>query len=605
MRKILIILSFFMMIVIAGCSIKKTPTSTPTPETPTNPGVQENTYTVTWKNYDGTVLEVDENVKAGETPTYDGQTPTKVSDAQYSYNFDSWGPAVTPVSKDVIYTAVFSSTVNTYTAVWKNHDGTVLETDFNIPYGTVPTYDGETPIKESTSSNIFNFIGWDQEVVAITSDVVYIAKFDSSDVTYTVTWKNHDGTVLETDTEVAYGATPIYNGAKPLKENTDQFTYEFKGWTPSISDVTSNVIYTAQFTETINKYTIIWKNYDGTVLETDSNVPYGTIPTYDGATPTKTGEGNYYFVGWTPVVESVKSDVTYIAQFAEMNDEYDVEGVTPKLSSDGKSILYGLYPQTNIKDNTLISILTNLQSTSINGWYFYDGSFYCQKVAHIYNGESYNFDNGDKIVEGQTYWFKCEPIEWNIIKTEDGYYSLVSKYLLDAQAYYEQYSNRTIDGNTVYANNYEQSDIRKWLNDDFYNTAFILNNVFIQTTTIDNSSATTNADENQYASANTQDKVYLLSYKDYLSAEYGFEISNGISAKREAKTTDYARANGAWINKTNTHKNSGSYWTRSSTSEYYYCAWNVNSGGYLSQYAVDGQSHCVRPSISIYYLNLE
>ena len=34
-------------------------------------------FTVTWENYDGTVLETDENVEAGVTPTYDGATPKK------------------------------------------------------------------------------------------------------------------------------------------------------------------------------------------------------------------------------------------------------------------------------------------------------------------------------------------------------------------------------------------------------------------------------------------------------------------------------------------------------------------------------------------------
>ena len=42
-------------------------------------------YTVTWKNWDGTELEKDENVAYGETPQYNGTTPTRPSDAQYSY----------------------------------------------------------------------------------------------------------------------------------------------------------------------------------------------------------------------------------------------------------------------------------------------------------------------------------------------------------------------------------------------------------------------------------------------------------------------------------------------------------------------------------------
>ena len=46
-----------------------------------NPPVTENSYTITWKNWDGSVLETDTNVKEGTTPTYDGVTPTRPGDS--------------------------------------------------------------------------------------------------------------------------------------------------------------------------------------------------------------------------------------------------------------------------------------------------------------------------------------------------------------------------------------------------------------------------------------------------------------------------------------------------------------------------------------------
>ena len=65
---------------------------------------------------------------------------------------------------------------------------------------------------------------------------------------YTVTWKNHDGSVLKTDTGVSYNTTPSYNGATPTREEDEDFTYTFKGWSPTVSAVTGDTVYTAEFT---------------------------------------------------------------------------------------------------------------------------------------------------------------------------------------------------------------------------------------------------------------------------------------------------------------------------------------------------------------------
>ena len=67
------------------------------------------TYTVTWKNEDGTELEKDENVAEGTTPTYDGATPYKADDATNIYTFSGWDPQITAVTADVEYTAQFTA----------------------------------------------------------------------------------------------------------------------------------------------------------------------------------------------------------------------------------------------------------------------------------------------------------------------------------------------------------------------------------------------------------------------------------------------------------------------------------------------------------------
>ncbi len=129
-----------------------------------------------------------------------------------------------------------------------------------------------------------------------------------------------------------------------------------------------------------------------------------------------------------------------------------------------------------------------------------------------------------------------EPIEWIVLSNDGKELFVVSKYELDCQRYNTEYIDVT----------WEESSLRKWLNDDFYNTAFsVSDKKLIKTVEIknnDNPRARTNGGNN------TNDNVFLLSLEDVINTSYGFSRDyNEFEIVRRCAPTAYAAAQGALV----------------------------------------------------------
>ena len=190
-------------------------------------------------------------------------------------------------------------------------------------------------------------------------------------------------------------------------------------------------------------------------------------------------------------------------------------------------------------------------------------------------GETIEFGNYPQEEDGTE-----KPIEWIVMKKEGNQVLLLSKYVLDAKPYNEEVEEVT----------WETSDIRKWLNNEFYTTAFNkAEKAKIQTSLIKNE------DNSEYGTSggnDTEDKVFLLSEKE---AETLFSNDK----KRIAKATEYAEESGVYCNE----EKAAWWWLRSpghwsdGAAVVNRNGWVYRDGDYVSS-SVDG----VRPAL---HLNLQ
>lgn len=198
-----------------------------------------------------------------------------------------------------------------HTVTWKNHDGTVLETDSKVPYGTIPTYNGATPTKAETEQYIYTFKGWDKTVVAVTGDVTYTATFSSIRKYTITTYPSNGGTVQ--------GGGVYESGTTATLTATPDTGYKFKQWSdgstanPRTVTVTTNATYTAEFEKLT--YTVTFRDTDGTSISSNQFEHGNRLQSL----PLIIREG-YTCAGWIPCAPARKMDDTILDSYQYTGD---------------------------------------------------------------------------------------------------------------------------------------------------------------------------------------------------------------------------------------------------------------------------------------------
>ncbi len=300
-----------------------------------------NKYTYTFVNEDGTILKqtTAEYGTAIVTPT---EKPIKPATVKYSYTFAGFEGYTNGmvVTGDVTFTAKYDATINQYTYVFLDEDGTTVLETATANYGSSIPAPSTPPTKSATAQYTYTFAGYERYTsgMTLTGDITFRATYSSTVNKYTYTFYDEDGiTVLKTAT-VNYGSSILVPSTLPTKPSTVKYSYtfaSFAGYTSGMT-VTGNIAFTAQYAATVNKYTYTFFDEDGATVLKQFTADYGTVITAPTA-PAKQGNAQYSypFAGFENFSEgmTITGDATFIAKYETVVNQYtytfyDEDGVT-------------------------------------------------------------------------------------------------------------------------------------------------------------------------------------------------------------------------------------------------------------------------------------
>lgn len=233
----------------------------------------------------------------------------------------------TVFSSDQTVNAVYMNATDIYWTInFFNTDvnSTLLETK-QYQHGSIVAYEGETPTKETTAKYTYTFKGWNVEPTNAVEDFDYYAVYDSTIRSYTITFKDYDGSEISSGA-FEYGSIPSCRKT-PSRIATAEWIYTHKGWKPALDYVTEATAYTATYDSTKVEYKVTFMN--GVDVIDEQMVPYGGA----AVAPTNVTREGYRFTGWNTSFSNVTENLTVKALFEEL-----ATYIVKVLDSDGTKI---------------------------------------------------------------------------------------------------------------------------------------------------------------------------------------------------------------------------------------------------------------------------
>lgn len=269
--------------------IEGKPTVNPEPET----------FTVTFKDWNGDILD-EQTVNSGEAAIAP-EIPIREG-----FTFVRWDPQdFTNITSNLEVVAIYDEDIiQTFTVTFTDWNGAALD-EQTVNEGEAASAPAD-PVREG-----YTFTGWDPaDFTNIVSDLTITATYtENAAQTFTVIFKDWDESTLSE--QVVNKGEAAVAPAEPIREG-----YTFTGWdSTDYMNVTTDLTIVAIYTEnTVQTFTVIFKDWDGSILSTQTI--NGGESAVAPADPTREGST---FTGWDPAdFTNVMSDLTITATYADI-----------------------------------------------------------------------------------------------------------------------------------------------------------------------------------------------------------------------------------------------------------------------------------------------
>ena len=242
------------------------------------------------------------------------------------FHFVGWDKSYVTVAEDLNITALYGDDSKSWTVTYTNWDDT--------PLGTEQVYDGEAAQGVPATREGYDFAEWvdattEQPVNMqhIFADITVKAAFVEAVYTITYVMKLDGENMYEMGKEnVKHGDMPVLWSELETLAKTDMEEElgdgeEFSGyeitnlsWSPEITAATQDATYEMLYTWAPRKYTVIFQDWDHTILSTQE-VEYGGTA-QEPAEPKRDG---YIFLDWDGSTTGITSDRTLTAKYYKVD----------------------------------------------------------------------------------------------------------------------------------------------------------------------------------------------------------------------------------------------------------------------------------------------